>query len=135
MNIHSQLLLNRFTRSMMFSCNALHSATCGNSESLAHVQVQTRLKRFAAADVKKGPGHPFLAGPNKCFHSVKMAGFQEAPVALMGDFNIKPGMRHCESERVSHFFARKRLPRRKAALSHCKRHRRGTQVEELTTSE
>ena len=97
MNIHSQLLLNRFTRSMMFSCNALHSATCGNSESLAHVQVQTRLKRFAAADVKKGPGHPFLAGPNKCFHSVKMAGFQEAPVALMGDFNIKPGMRHCES--------------------------------------
>jgi len=59
-------------------CVATYHMPClfGTTEKVRAVNIHSqlllnRLKRFAAADVKKG--------------------FQEAPVALMGDFNIKPG--------------------------------------------
>ncbi|CAE7834175.1 PSMD2 [Symbiodinium sp. CCMP2592] len=59
-------------------CVATYHMPClfGTTEKVRAVNIHSqlllnRLKRFAAADVKKG--------------------FKEAPVALMGDFNIKPG--------------------------------------------
>ena len=86
MNIHSQLLLNRLTvdidGSRMLAACEIHIAPIGC--------VQTRLKQFASPDDKKGRGCQKCAC--KITHVSKlMAGFQDAPVALMGDFNIKPG--------------------------------------------